>query len=113
MINWVLAEVNVSVEAEHEDRLIAAYHRLIARPLPEGLLQTELLRGESGRWRIQTLWRDRSSMDAMRSTSAGPSAPRLFREMNAQPEFEIFEVVDEWITKEPEEPEEPEEPGGA
>ncbi|WP_042366123.1 antibiotic biosynthesis monooxygenase family protein [Streptacidiphilus neutrinimicus] len=104
MLNWVLAEVNVSVGAEYEDRLVAAYHRLIALPLPDGLLQTELLRGEGGRWRIQTLWRDRSAMDAVRASPDGPAAPRLFRELNAEPEFEIFEVVDERITNVPEEP---------
>jgi hypothetical protein len=104
MIEWVMAEVNVRVAAKHEARLIAAYHRLIAQPLPDGLLQTELLRGEDGRWRIQTLWRDRVAMDVMRAASGGPTAPRLFRELSAEPEFEIFEVVDEWITPEPENP---------
>ncbi|WP_042433835.1 antibiotic biosynthesis monooxygenase family protein [Streptacidiphilus anmyonensis] len=100
MIKWVLAEANVSVAPEHEARLIAAYHRLIAQPLPDGLLQTELLRGQDGRWRIQTLWRDRVAMDVMRGSSQGPTAPRLFHDLDAEPEFEIFEVVDEWITAE-------------
>jgi hypothetical protein len=102
MINWVLAEVTARVTAEHEGRLIAAYHRLIALPPPDGLLQTELLRGQDGSWRIQTLWADRPAMEAMRASSEGPGAPGFFHDLDTEPEFQIFEVVDEWITPEPE-----------
>jgi hypothetical protein len=102
MISWVLAEANARVAAEHEGRLIAAYHRLIAQPPPDGLLQTELLRGQDGRWRIQTLWADRSAMEAVRAPSRGPTGPALFRDLDAEPEFQVFEVVDEWITSVPE-----------
>ncbi|MBF9072753.1 hypothetical protein [Streptacidiphilus fuscans] len=102
MINWVLAEVDVRVAAEHEGQLIAAYHRLIALPPPDGLLQTELLRGQDGGWRIQTLWADRLALEAVRASSEGPTAPHLFRDLDADVSFEIFEVVDEWVTPEPE-----------
>ncbi|MEY9849574.1 antibiotic biosynthesis monooxygenase [Streptacidiphilus sp. MAP5-3] len=102
MTGWVLAEVNAKVAAEHEDRLIAAYRRVLARPLPDGLIQTELLRGPDGSWRVQTLWRDRAAMDAERASSEGTAAPRLFHEIDAAPEFAVFEVVAEWITAEPE-----------
>ncbi|MEZ0069795.1 heme-degrading monooxygenase HmoA [Streptacidiphilus sp. MAP12-20] len=104
MMSWVLTEANVTVAAEHEGRLIAAYRHLISQPLPEGLIQTEILRGPDGAWRIQTLWRDRASMEAMRASLEGPEAPRLFREIHAKPEFSIFDVVAEWITAQPEAP---------
>jgi hypothetical protein len=102
MIEWVLAEANVRVPAEHEADLVAAYHRLIAQPLPDGLLQTELLRGPDGRWRIQTLWQDRSFLNAMRERHAGHAPYSLLRELHAEADYAVFEVVDEWITPQPE-----------
>ncbi|WP_063774157.1 antibiotic biosynthesis monooxygenase [Streptacidiphilus rugosus] len=104
MINWVLVEANLSLPAEHEAKLIAAYHRLVAQPHPDGLLQTELLRGQDGHWRVQTLWRDRTSMEAMRASPMGSTAPRLFHDLDIESTFDIFDVVDEWITPQPEIP---------
>ncbi|WP_143094265.1 antibiotic biosynthesis monooxygenase family protein [Streptacidiphilus jiangxiensis] len=94
----MLAEANVRVPAGREADLIAAYHRLIAQPLPDGLLQTELLRGPDGRWRIQTLWQDRSFLNAMRERPAHG----LLHGLHADADFAVFEVVDEWITPQPE-----------
>jgi len=45
--------------------------------VPDGLLRTELLRGQNGRWRIQTAWRDGAALDAMRAASEAPAALRL------------------------------------
>lgn len=92
MTEQVLTEVSAVVAPEREADLVAAYRELVAGPLPDGLMRTELLSGQEGRWRIQTLWRDRAALDAMRASPDGPAAPRLFREVGADPGLALFDV---------------------
>ncbi len=89
----VLTEVSARVTPEREADLQAGFERLLAGPLPDGLLRTELLRGPGGQWRIQTLWRDHEALDAMRASTEPPAAPRLFREVDAEPTLTILEVA--------------------
>jgi hypothetical protein len=93
MTGQVLSEVSAFVLPERVAALVAGYRELLARPLPDGLLRTELLGGEDGRWRIQTLWRDRAALDAMRAGPRPPAAPQLFREVGAEPELAVFDVA--------------------
>ncbi|WP_149181026.1 hypothetical protein [Streptomyces sp. TRM49041] len=92
MAGQVLTEVSAVVSPERESDLVAAYRELVAGPLPDGLMRTELLSGQDGRWRIQTLWRDRAALDAMRTAPDGPAAPRLFRQVGAEPGLALFDV---------------------
>lgn len=91
MSRQILTEVSATVDADHEPELVASFHELAAGPLPNGLLRTELLRGQS-QWRIQTLWRDRAALDAMRAGSETPAAPRLFRNVGAEPSLQVYEI---------------------
>ncbi|MEY9969131.1 hypothetical protein ABIA33_007218 [Streptacidiphilus sp. MAP12-16] len=93
MTGQVLTEVSGVVRTEREADFLAAYRDLVARPLPDGLVRTELLSGPDGRWRIQTLWRDRAALDAMRASLDGPAAPKLFRDAGADPELALFDVA--------------------
>jgi hypothetical protein len=70
---------------------VAGFEALLADSLPDGLLRTELLHVD-GEWRIQTLWRDRESLAAMRSAATEPAAPKLLRSVGAHPELTIMEV---------------------
>ncbi|WP_330334100.1 hypothetical protein OHS33_33090 [Streptomyces sp. NBC_00536] len=92
MSGRILSEVSAVVAAEREADLVAAYRELVAGPLPDGLVRSELLGGADGLWRIQTLWRDRAALEAVRAAPEGPSAPRLFREVGADPGLALFEV---------------------
>lgn len=92
MTGQVLSEVSGIVAAEHEAALVAAYRELVTHPLPDGLLRTELLGGQNGHWRIQSLWRDRAALDAVRAAPGGAPAPRLLREAGAEPALAVFEV---------------------
>ncbi|GAA4779323.1 hypothetical protein GCM10023329_30600 [Streptomyces sanyensis] len=92
MTGQVLSEVSAIVAPEREGEFVAAYRALVGGPLPDGVLRTELLSGRDGRWRIQTLWRDRAALEAMRRGPEGPAAPRLFREVGAEPELALFDV---------------------
>ncbi|HWJ80965.1 MAG TPA: antibiotic biosynthesis monooxygenase [Nocardioides sp.] len=88
----VLTEVFAVVAADREDELLRGFDRLLEEPTPDGLLRTELLRGTDG-WRIQTLWRDRAALDAMRASGEPPAAPRLFASVGAEPSLRILEVA--------------------
>ena len=92
MTGEVLTEVSAVVAPEREAELVAAYRELVAGTLPDGLVRTELLGGRDGHCGIQTLWRDRAALDAMRAAPEGPAAPRLFREVGAEPALARFEV---------------------
>ncbi|MER7337300.1 hypothetical protein ABT403_05545 [Streptomyces sp. NPDC000075] len=92
MTGQVLSEVSGVVAAGREAGLVAAYRELVTRPLPDGLVRTELLGGPDGHWRIQTLWRDRAALEAVRSAPGGAPAPRLLRDAGAEPALAVFEV---------------------
>ena len=87
----VLTEVRASVDPSRQAALVAGFEALLAESPPEGLLRTELLYVD-GEWRIQTLWRDREALVAMRSSTDEPAAPKLFRSVGANPELTIMEV---------------------
>jgi quinol monooxygenase YgiN len=89
----VLTEVAARVTPDHVANLQAGFETLLAGPLPDGLLRTELLRGPDGQWRIHTLWRDHEALDAMRASGEPPAAPRLFRAVGAEPTLTILEVT--------------------
>lgn len=92
MSEQVLTETSGVVAAEQEQALLDGYRELLTRPLPDGLLRTELLRGENGQWRIQTLWRDRAALDAVRARPEPPAAPALFREVGVEPTVTILHI---------------------
>jgi hypothetical protein len=95
----ILTVVSATLDPSHEAELLAGFQRILADPTPDGLIRTELLRGATRIWRIQTLWRDRATLDKMRATSE-PAAPRLFRSVGAEPTLQIFEVMVEHVSPE-------------
>ncbi|MDB1087511.1 antibiotic biosynthesis monooxygenase [Streptomyces sp. ACA25] len=93
MIGQVLSEVSAVVAPEREPELVAAYRELVALPLPDGLIRTELLRGAEGRWRVQSVWRSRAALEAVRSSPKLRAAPHLFRDAGAEPELAVFDIA--------------------
>jgi len=93
MSQHVVTEVSATVAPDREDDLVAGFRQLLRSSTPDGLLRTELLRGQEGHWRIQTLWRDRASLDAMRAASEPPAAPTLFRRVGAEPSLTVLDVA--------------------
>ena len=94
MLGQVLTEVSAVVAIERQASLLAAYRDLLTQPMPDGLVRTELLQGQDGQWRIQTLWRDRAALHAMRDSAEPPAAPQLFRQVGADPVLTVFEVAE-------------------
>jgi heme-degrading monooxygenase HmoA len=89
----ILTEVSATVDPAHESELVDGFRELLAGPIPDGLLRTELLRGQDGQWRINTLWRDREALAAMQASSEPPAAPRLFRSVGAEPSLRVYEIA--------------------
>ncbi len=92
MSSPILTEVSATVDGSREAELVAGFRAMTAGATPVGLVRTELLRGPNGEWRIQTLWRDRASLDAMRAGAEPPAAPRLFGQVGAQSSLQVYEV---------------------
>jgi hypothetical protein len=89
--NPILTEVRATVDPSRRDALVRGFEDLLAEPLPDGLMRTELLQADN-EWRIMTLWRNRDALTAMRSSTEEPAAPRLFRAVGADPELTILSV---------------------
>lgn len=92
MPSQILTEVSATVDADREAELVTRFREMTAGSTPDGLVRTELLHGQNGQWRIQTLWRDRASLDTMRAGPEPPAAPRLFSQVGAEPSLQVYEV---------------------
>jgi heme-degrading monooxygenase HmoA len=93
MAGQILTVVSAAVDPAREDDLAAAYQAVLAENLPDGLLASALLRGDDNQWQIATLWRDRAALAAMRAAPEPPAAPRVFRQVGAEPTLAVFEVA--------------------
>lgn len=93
MDGQVLTAVSATVAPGREADLVAGFEELLRHALPDGLLRTELLRGADGSWRVESLWRDRAALDAMRAGKEAPAAPALFRSVGAEPSLQVYEVA--------------------
>jgi hypothetical protein len=92
MNQCLITSVSAMVEPERESELTSGFRELIARTMPEGLLRAELLRGQSGTWRIQSLGRDRDALIAARNSGEPPAALELFRRVGADHTHDVFTV---------------------
>jgi hypothetical protein len=101
MAERILTEVSAKVDSDREPELVAGFQELVAHPVPDGLLRTDLLRGNDGSWRIQTVWRDRDALEAMRAAPLPPAAPRLFGSVGAEPSLQIYEIIAEHVPEPP------------
>jgi hypothetical protein len=89
----ILTSVNADVDPSRNLELVDGFTALMGGVLPDGLIRTELLRGQDGTWRIQSLWRDRAALMAARESGERPAALVLFERVGAQHAHEVFTVV--------------------
>jgi quinol monooxygenase YgiN len=90
----LLTVLEAQVAPGRERDLQAAYAAAAREELPPGLVRSELLRDtrDPTRWRIQTLWRDRPALDAMRAAGT-PAGVLMFRAAGAQPTLTVHEIM--------------------
>jgi hypothetical protein len=58
----------------------------------EQMLRSELLRGQNGAWRIQTVWRDAEALMAVRNSGEPPAALALLDRLGAEHSHAVFTV---------------------
>ena len=96
----ILTVLEARIAPERSADLQDGYRALAARTRPAGLISSQLLRASADPelWRIETVWRDRQALDAMR-TQGVPAGVVLFREAGTEPTLSLFEVVDTLATR--------------
>jgi hypothetical protein len=88
----IMTVVSAIVAPEAEAALLAGYREVSAQ-LPPMLLQSFLLKGDGGEWRIATHWRSREELEEYRKSVDTPAAVKLFRDVGAEPAVALFEVT--------------------
>lgn len=88
----VVTTIDATVQTEREQDLLAGFVEMIQALKPDGLLRTELLRGQAGAWRIQTTWRDRDALMAVRNSGMPPAALALLDRLGAEHSHGVFSV---------------------
>ncbi len=94
----VVTAVDATVDPEREQDLLHGYRQMNAGPKPDGFLHSELLRGQGGLWRIQTTWRDRDALMALRRSGKPPAALELLDRLGAEHSHGVFAVEERYDT---------------
>ena len=89
----VVTAVDAVVPTDRETELVDGFRRM-TESHPDGLIRTELLRGQEGHWRIQTTWRDLETVRALRAAGEPPAAQNLLESVGATPHtHDVFFVA--------------------
>jgi heme-degrading monooxygenase HmoA len=88
----IVTAIDAVVAADRESDLLEGFASLNASTKPDGLVRSELLRGQDGAWRIQTTWRDRDAVIALRQSGEPPAALRLLESIGATHTHAVFTV---------------------
>lgn len=90
----IMSVLEANVAANRVSDLVSAY-RVGITDLEPGIVQTWLVKSASNPdvWRIQTLWRDRAALQAMRATGQTPKGILFFRAAGAEPALSLWEVA--------------------
>jgi hypothetical protein len=88
----VVTSIDAQVPPDREQELLDGYRELQSGKPPDGLLRSELLRGQDGAWRIQTTWRDRDALMALRKGGTPPAALALLDRLEARHSHAVFTV---------------------
>jgi len=92
----IVTAIDATVDPEREQELLDGYRQMNEAPKPDGLLRSELLRGQGGLWRIQTTWRDRDALMAVRNSGARPAALELLDRVGAEHSHGVFTVEERY-----------------
>jgi heme-degrading monooxygenase HmoA len=88
----IVTAIDAVVPEDRESDLLDGYASMNATTKPEGLVRSELLRGQNGAWRIQTTWRDLEAVIALRKSGEPPAALRLLESVGAEHTHAVFTV---------------------
>jgi len=94
MSSPVVTTTDATIAADREVELLDGYRRMLQADQPDGMLRSELLRGQNGSWRIQTTWRDMVALQAVRNSGRPPAALALLDSVGAEHTHSWFIVED-------------------
>jgi len=92
----IVTVVDATLDPSRAQDLLDGFREIVEGPRPDGLLRTELLRGQDGSWRIQTTWRDRDAVMALRASGEPPAALVLLDRVGAEHVHGVFTVELSW-----------------
>ena len=88
----VVTIVDTVIEPDREQLLLDGFRDLNQAAKPPGLLRSELLRGQNGAWRIQSVWQDREALIAVRQSGEPPAMLALLDRLGAEHSHAVFAV---------------------
>jgi len=88
----VITTIDARIQPESEQGLLDGFRQINDGHKPEGLVRSELLRGQGGAWRIQTTWRNRDALMAVRNSGEPPAAMALLGRLGAEHSHAVFTV---------------------
>jgi hypothetical protein len=89
----IVTVVDARLDPAREAELLDGYRQMNGAVKPDGWLRSELLRGQDGAWRIQTLWRDLDCLIALRQSGVRPAALDLLERVGAEHSHAVFTVA--------------------
>ena len=96
MPQHVMTVVDAQVDPAREADLIEGFRKMVTDQKPDGFLESQLLKGQDGAWRIQTLWRDFDSLMTLRKGGTPPAAIALVESLGATHTHGAFSVQESY-----------------
>ncbi len=92
MPSLVITATDAKIDPTREAELVAGFTEIANTDSPDGLIRTQLLRGQDGLWRIQTTWRDLDAIRAVRASGKPPAMQNLLESLGATATHDFFVV---------------------
>jgi heme-degrading monooxygenase HmoA len=84
--------VEGAVDAEREGNLRSPWEDTTAAALPNGFIESSLLRADDGTWRIVTVWESKEAVMTMRASGERPAALVMFERAGSEPSVSMWTV---------------------
>jgi heme-degrading monooxygenase HmoA len=84
--------VEGAVDAEREGDLRSAWEDTTSAALPNGFIESSLLRADDGTWRIVTVWESKEAVMTMRTSGEKPAALVMFERAGSEPSVSVWTV---------------------
>jgi hypothetical protein len=87
----IITFVTAKVSAAQTDKLKEIFQQELSH-MPAGLQQTFLI-NKNDLWKIVGIWENREKLEQMRKEKVVPAPIQMFRQVDTEPEVEIWDVV--------------------
>jgi hypothetical protein len=88
----IATSIDAKLPPGREQEFLDGYREMSNGDTPDGLLRSELLRGQDRYWRIQTTWRDMEALKSPRKSGKPPAALALLDRLEAEHSHTVFAV---------------------